>query len=207
MWSLLWFWSSVLTVRPEAVITQWEKNKEEFNQELAVKMIARLKQSIAINSLDANSYLLMAKYYETLTKNKLGQYAELAELAYKNAIKHQPSWDYAWARLAQFYSNQQPINEINLMHALSKSILLGSYERKSQKIIIPLLFKHWPLFTNKEHVQANKIIKQALTYNPHAILTLKSARKYQQLRTLEPLLKQEWHKDRMRYYLRHSVNE
>jgi hypothetical protein len=38
------FWSSVITVRPEAVITQWEQNKKEVNQALGIIMIARLRQ-------------------------------------------------------------------------------------------------------------------------------------------------------------------
>jgi len=58
-------------VRPEAVITQWEQNKEEINQALAVQMIARLKQSIAINPLDANNHLLIARYYEVLTTDNI----------------------------------------------------------------------------------------------------------------------------------------
>lgn len=207
------FWSSVLTVRPEVIITQWEKNKEEINQTLAITMIARLKQSIAINPLDANSHLLMARYYEALTNSEsnteLDQYTELAEKAYKIAIKHQPSWDYAWAKLALFDSEQQQLNEINLMHALSKAMLLGPYERESQKVIIPLLFKHWPLITSNklDQAQATKIIKHALKHHTHALLTLNSAKKYNQLTTLAPMLTKKWHKNRLKKYLREATND
>ena len=217
LWSLLWFWSSVLTVRPEAVITQWEQNKEEINQALAVTMIARLKQSIAINPLDANSHLLMARYYEALINIELNnkgntkpnQYTELAEQEYKNAIKHQPSWDYAWGKLANFYSNQEQLNEANLMHALSKAMLLGPYERKNQSVIIPLLFKHWQLIeSNKQDLaQATKIIKHALKYHTHALLTLNSAKKYNQLSTLAPMLTKKWHKNRLNKYLKEVAND
>ena len=203
------FWSSVITVRPEAIITQWEQNKEELNQALAITMIARLKQSIAINPLDANSHLLLARYYEALANSEPSQYAELAEKAYKIAIKHQPSWNYAWAKLALFYSDQQQLNEINLMHALSKAMLLGPYERENQKVIIPLLFKHWSLITNNKQAQtqATKIIKHALRYNTHAHLTLNSAKKYQRLTELSPLLTKQWHKNRLKKYLREATNE
>jgi hypothetical protein len=212
--SALWFWSIVLTLRPEAVISGWEKsNNEEINQELALKMIARLKHAIVINPLDANSHLLLARYYEVLTKRqpntKPNQYTELAQQEYKKAIKQQVSWDYAWARLASFYSNQQLLNEIDLMHALSKAMLLGPYERENQKIIIPLIFKHWPLVTKnkKEAIQATKIIKHALKYSPYALFILDTAKKYNQLTILEPLLTNKWHKNRLKKYLREVTND
>ncbi|HBY86826.1 MAG TPA: hypothetical protein DEO86_13240 [Colwellia sp.] len=211
--SVILFWSSVITVRPEAIITKWEQNKEEVNQALAISMIARLNQSIAINPLDANSHLLLARYYEALTNtetnSETNQYTEFAEQSYKIAIKHQPSWDYAWAKLANFYSNQQPPNKINLMHASSKAMLLGPYERESQKVIIPLLFKHWPLITNNKlaQAQATKIIKHALKHHTHALLTLNSAKKYNQLTTLAPMLTKKWHKNRLKKYLREATND
>ena len=221
LWSALWFYSSVLTVRPESVISQWEQNTkdkaEEINQVLALKMITRLKQSIAINPLDANSHLLLARYYEALTSNKprikenneLNQYTKLAELEYKIAIKHQASWDYAWAKQANFYSNQPELNTEPFMHALSKAMLLGPYERKTQAVIIPLLFKHWPLIANNKQAQtqATKIIKHALKYGTYAHLTLNSAKKYQRLAELSPLLTKQWHKNRLKKYLREAANE
>ena len=211
--SMILFWSSVITVRPEAVITQWEQNKEEIDQALAITMIARLKQSIAINPLDANSHLLLARYYETLTNSetnsKPNQYTELAEQSYKIAIKHQPSWDYAWAKLASFYSDQQQLNEINLMHALSKAMLLGPYERENQKVIIPLLFKHWSLIANNKQAQtqATKIIKHALRYYNHTHLTLNSAKKYQRLTELSPLITKQWQKNRLKKYVREAADD
>ena len=215
--SMILFWSSVITVRPEAVITQWEQNKEEIDQALAITMIARLKQSIAINPLDANSHLLLARYYETLTNSetntKPNQYTELAEQSYKIAIKHQPSWDYAWAKLASFYSDQQQqqqqLNEINLMHALSKAMLLGPYERANQQVIIPLLFKHWSLLeSNKQaHTQATKIIKHTLRYYSYAYLTLASANKYQRLTELAPLITKQWQKNRLKKYVREAADD
>jgi len=226
LWSALWFWSAVLTVRPEAVITQWQQsadqNKEAIEPVLALKMIARLKQSIAINPLDANSHLLMAKYYQMLASThpetspstnanvNTNQYTALAEQAYKKAIKHQPSWDYAWSELANFYSNQQPLNETKLITALSNAMILGPYESKSQQILIPLIFKHWPLITNnkqsKSQAQATKIIKHALKYS-NALLTLNSAKKNQQLTTLAPLLTKQWHKNFAKKYLKEAAND
>ena len=210
LWSLVWFWSSVLTVRPEVVITQWEHSSEKVNQELAIQMIARLKQSIAINPLNANSQLLLARYYEALTSAEPNQYSPLVEQAYKKAIKHQPSWDYAWTRLAIFYSNQKVVNEAKLITALSTAMSLGPYESKSHPLLIPLIFKHWQLITSnkqtKHQEQAIKIVKHALSYS-HALLTLNSAKKYQQLTTLAPLLTKQWPKNFVKKHLKVATND
>jgi len=218
LWSVLWFWSAVLTVRPEAVITQWEENKENVDEKLANNMITRLKRSIAINPLDANSHLLMARYYEFLThshpstrpnNNITNQYTQLAALEYKRAVQHQASWDYAWAKQANFYSNQPELNINAFKHSLSKAMLFGPYERKTQEVIIPLIFKHWPLLVNnkQQQYQAAKVIKHALKHYTHALLTLNSAKKYNQLPTLAPMLTQKWHKNRLKKYLREAAND
>lgn len=218
LWSVLWFWSAVITVRPEAVITQWEQsNTEHIDQALALKMITRLERSITINPLDANSHLLMARYYEALTTTELinasnsksNNYSTLAELEYKLATKHQASWDYAWARQAKLYSDRPVLNQDNFIHALSKVMLFGPYERKTQQVIVPLIFKHWPLLiSNKQALdQATKIIKHALKYHTNALLTLNSAKKYHRLKELAPLLTKKWHKNRLNKYLRDAANE
>ena len=222
LWSALWFWSSVLTVRPETVITEWERDNNEYiNQVLALKMLTRLEQSIAINPLDANSHLLMARYYEALAHNKPLQesndtkkiksnnYSEQAEKEYKLTIKHQPSWDYAWAKQANFYSHESKLNETAFIHAISKAMLLGPYEGKTQAVIIPLIFKHWSLlFKNKKNQeQAIRIIKHALKFHINALITLDAAKKYQRLAELAPLLTKKWHKNRLKKYLRETTHE
>lgn len=227
-------------MRPEAVLTQWQENikanekskaaqikagivqsanseentasiEEEYNPALALKMVARLNQSLDINPLDANSHLLIASYYQLLANNTPGEYKKftmLAAASYQQAIQHQPTWDYAWAKQANFYSNQLPINQAAVELALSKAVLFGPFERKTQEILIPLIFKHWPLlFDNKKNQeQSIKVIKHALKYS-YANLTLTSAKKYQRLTEIEPLLTKQWHKNRIKKYLREAAND
>lgn len=209
LWSALWLWSSVLTLRPEAIINQWEKDLGDFDKALAVEMIKRLNQSIAINNSDAKTHLLLAKYYELLAQNQVNQYSTLAEQAFKSAVKHQPTWDYTWSSLASFYSKQEPLNEVKLISSLSKAMLLGPYEHKNQKLLIPLIFKHWQLLSNieSEKLIATKVIKNALKYHITALHTLNSAKEYQQLSILEPMLSQQWHKKRLKKYLREDAND
>jgi hypothetical protein len=217
--SALWLWSSVLTVRPEQVISQWEKDQTTINIEMAESFIPRLERSIALNPLDANTSFLLARLYELLakTQNK-HKYSTLAENGYKAAIKKQPTWDYAWAKLANFYSNLVDINSATksqmsqiahsqkLTQALMQAIKLGPYEDKNQKLIIPLIFKHWFILQaetanrNQLQKQVKATIKHALKYHSNALLTLDSAKKYNKLEELGPLLEQKWHINRLNKY-------
>jgi hypothetical protein len=92
---------------------------------------------------------------------------------------------------------------------LSKAILLGPYEMKTQEIIIPLIFKHWSLLINNK-IKKSKIInilKHALKYRTHVDLTFDKAKKYQRLVELAPLLTKKWHKRKLKKYLRETTNE
>jgi hypothetical protein len=208
IWSVLWFWASILTVRPEKIVTQWEQGKLIFDEQLASELIAPLKQSLAINSLDANTQMILARIYERLANNsdkKQLDYNALAEQQYNKAILNQPTWDYAWARLANFYNRQQTTNTINreelVVGALTKAIDLGPYETNTQKMTIPLIFEHWKLLaSSKNGAQMEKVIQHALKYHTNALLTLDSAKQHEKLDVLEPLLSQQWHINRLKKY-------
>jgi hypothetical protein len=222
--SALWFWALILTVRPEQLIGQWEKDQTTINMEMAESFIPRLERSITLNSLDANTSFLLARLYELLAKAQhKHKYSALAENAYKATIEKQPTWDYAWAKLANFYSNlEEAMNTTSqtqtsphaqlqvtsqalskeLTQAFTRAITLGPYEDKTQKLVIPLIFEHWYALktarANREQVKA--IIKHALKFHGNALLTLNSAKKHNKLEELAPLLEQKWHINRLNKY-------
>jgi hypothetical protein len=226
--SALWFWALILTVRPEQVISQWEKDQTTINMEMAESFIPRLERSITLNSLDANTSFLLARLYELLAKAQhKHKYSALAENAYKATIEKQPTWDYAWAKLANFYSNlEEAMNTTSqtqtsphaqlqvtsqalskeLTQALIQAITLGPYEDKTQKLVIPLIFKYWYSLQTEpakhEHVknQVESIIRHALKYESTTLVILDSAKKYNRLEELDPLLKQKWHINRFNKY-------
>jgi hypothetical protein len=224
--STLYFWSALITIRPLKIVTAWEQNGSAFEQTLAIQLIPRLEQSIAVNPLRAESYLTLARLYDQLAHNdglvdkdigdktdrtnistqnqQLKQsYLNLAEVNYKNAIQQQPTWDYAWARLAAFYSHNNKQQKLTL-HVLNQAMLLGPYENETQKFIIPLIFEHGALVdefaANRE--QAEKIVKHALKFHTHAVLTLDAAKQFNKLDQLAPLLSQQWHKNRLTKYMK-----
>jgi len=211
LWAALWSWSALITVRPAKLLTQWQHKPAEFDQTLATSLLPRLEQSLAFNPADANSYLLLAGLYQLIAEhggetddkpnNQQQDYFDLAELNYKKAIQQQPTWDYAWAKLALFYSNNNYQAKLTLQ-ALNQSMLLGPYEDETQKIVIPLILKHWQNISQTPTglEQAADIIKHALKYYTHALLTLDAAKQFNKLDQLTPLLSQQWHKNRLKKY-------
>jgi hypothetical protein len=225
--STLWFWSALITIRPLKLITAWEQQSSAFEPILAIELIPRLEQSIAINPLRAESYITLARLYEQLVHNSdlvndnksdttnspapnqqqtrnqqpNQNHLNLAELNYNLAIQQQPTWDYAWARLAAFYSHSRKQEQLTLK-VLSRAMLLGPYESKTQKIIIPLIFEHWALINKTQDMgeQAEKIVRRALNSYPHVHLVLSAAKEFNKFDELAPLLSKQWQKNSLKRY-------
>jgi hypothetical protein len=221
LYSALWFWSSVLTVRPAQLLSQWQHKPAEFDQALAIKLIPRLKQSLSFNAGDASTYLLLAELYQMLAAHEAvssgyleqtQSYLHLAEDNYKKAIQHQPTWDYAWAKLATFYDQQLTENAVKgnqlekqshakpfsntqnrtfllMSWSLKRSIKLGPYESNTQRLILPLIFKHFELLPNKSSI--NKVLKHTFTFKKNASLALALAKKFKRLDVVAPFLVSE----------------
>lgn len=200
-WCLLWAWASLTTIKVEKTIIQWELNKSPFSIEESQAFESRLHRSLKLNSLSANTHLLLARLYQLQAINLLDENQknkiDNAEKHYLSALKKQPSWDYAWAKLANFYSDFYQNLEVThkkieqqLLSAINQTIFNGPYERESQRIIIPLLFKHWDLIssssTNK--TQAEKVLLHSTEYRDNRHLAFKASKTYNKIHVLIPLL-------------------
>lgn len=200
LWSALWFYSSVLTVRPEKVITQWEKKLKIVDETLLNRMITRLKLSLLLNPTDANTHFILARFYEQLavtetdTDKKLQKYIQLAEYEYKKAISKQPSNGYLWAKLANFYSVTSQVDQV-IFNALYLAIEYRKYERETQEVIIPLLLKYWDKLPNKIKNHSENLIRHAFKHRINASSLILQAKSTKTLTIINPLLTKKWHKD------------
>ena len=213
-WSLLWAWASITTIRAEQVITQWEQNKKKFAVDESHRFEARLLNSLKLNPLSANTYLLLGRLYEQQAVNLNSQAQrkaiENSEKYYLVTLKKLHTWDYAWSRLANFYSNfygqlnsYDNINvEKKLQEAITQTIFIGPYELESQKTIIPLLFKHWELISksNTTKEQAEQILLHSTQYRESLYTTLTSAKRYNKIDVLTSLLTNKKHIQTLIHY-------
>jgi hypothetical protein len=235
LWAVLWSWSALITIRPANLLSQWQQKPAEFDALVATTLIPRLNNSLLLNPSDANVYLVLATLYQLLAEhegaagNELNNqhtqnvnrsqneitsqeqnqsYLGLAEANYKKAIQHQPTWDYAWAKFALFYSNNNSQKKMTIQ-SLNQAMLLGPYENATQKIVIPLIFKHWQRVSQipTSLKQAEDMIKHALKFNTHAHLTLNAAKQFNKLDQLAPLLSQQGHKNRLEKYKKEYKKE
>jgi hypothetical protein len=216
--SALWLWSSVLTVRPEKLLSQWQQKPAEFDKALATSLLPRLKQSLAFNASDANSYFLLAGLYQLLAEhggetgdkpnNQQQDYFDLAEANYKKALQQQPTWDYAWAKLASFYNNNNYQVKLTLP-VLNQAMLLGPYELETQKILIPLIIEHWAFVSEVPAMseQAEKILRQSLKFGTNARLVLEAAKQFNKLDELTTLVTTHSHINRLKKYKKEHAKQ
>lgn len=219
LWALSMAWASIITVRAEKTIIEWEQGKKAFNLEASYSFENRLKYSVSINTLNANSHLLLARLYEhralkTTDKNKQYKDLVLAEKHYINTIEKQPSSYYTWARLAYFYNkyiNQIIINKKStvpeqqlIINTIIQAINLGAFEAKSQRILIPLIFQHWDVLFNKEHVKPEllRIIKTPFKNSTNLLMVLNEAKKHNKLYTLKPYVTAQWQKNFLKKHMK-----
>ncbi len=200
LWSVLWLWAALLTVRAEKLITLWEQQPGDFNPQQAVQLTPRIKQSLLLNPLDANTHFLLARLYELVGND------DFAEEQYQIALYRQPSWDYAWAKLANFYSQMdvanKPEQEQLALQALMQAMALGPYELATQQVVIPLIFKYWQPIALAPNIESRalQILGHALQYDANADLTLNTAKQYKNLTILEPLLNNESQRNTLSRY-------
>ncbi len=212
LWAIIWCWSSLLTVKVEKTINAWEDKKIEFNLEESNNYIPRLQRSLALNPFSANTNLLLARLYDlkTIYSNTIDapHFFENAEKNYKLAIQKQPTWDYAWAKLANHYHllniNTKQVHNTNLLlkTTLIKAMNVGPYERSTQRVIIPLIFKYWQLInTSEQHLKlTRKILIHATTYRDNRNLTFNMAKNHNLITKLLPLIKDKKQRKILLYY-------
>lgn len=221
LWALSIAWASIVTVRAENTIIEWEQGKKAFNIEASYSFENRLKSSISINALNSNNYLLLARLYEYRALNatdKNEQYKDLflAEQYYIQSIEKQPSSYYTWARFAYFYNkyiNQISIDKKNstpkqqlIINTITQAIELGAFEAKTQPILIPLIFQHWDILFNKEHVKSTllKILKTSFKSDTNSLIILNEAKKHHKLYTLKHYITKQWHKNFIKKHIEKS---
>jgi hypothetical protein len=201
----MWFWAEVIKARPEKTIIQWELNKTPFDSEQALLFENRLLSAISLHSTNAHTHLLLARLYTLHVDNSATSiactncvnYVLLAENQYIQSTTLQPTWDYAWAKKAEFYdkvlTNKIELSSLitKLNSSLLKAVYLGPYERATQKTIIPLLFKHWQVTASndKHKEQILLIFEHSLQYRTNTRLVITEAIAQKMLPIIEPLIK------------------
>ena len=79
---------------------------------------------------------------------------------------------------------------------------VGPYERSTQRVIIPLIFKYWQLInTSEKHLKlTKKILIHATTYRDNRNLTFNMAKNNNLICKLLPLIKDEKQIKLLLYY-------
>lgn len=196
--------SLALTVRPSKILDSQNSINGALDANIVNKMISRLELSIKINPWNSNGQLLLGEYFRILAiqqrtlgnNSESNQYFYLSELAYLKAINLQPTWHIAWAKLAALYGELEPNESRKFVGAYTKAMLLGSFEEKSQAILIPLVFQHWNVLLKENKEQIVTMLAHAVKYsNIHFRTSLELAKNdKEKLYLLSQVVSKTWHK-------------
>ena len=189
-WSLIWSWAEVITVRAEKTINKWEQQKAPFNNDQAQLFEKRLLNASVLQPNKGQTHLMLARLYTLYLTNCYSSecidYSSLAEERYNLAVMNSPTWEYAWARIANFYyitlnSNKHSlvIRKKQLIRALTNALRLGTYEDETQKLILPLLFEYWDeINQNSNKAYLNNMMIHIFKFNKNSTITLNLANNF-----------------------------
>ncbi|MFA3791380.1 hypothetical protein AB6T38_09705 [Aliiglaciecola sp. SL4] len=160
--------SSILIVKPEQTISQWENKNLPIDIEQAESIISRLSRAEKlsllpfkltdknkINELYSRLYLVLAEVEQSTANLQLAEY-------YALKMTHSaPSHYLGWTLLAQSRITRLDYTWED-QSALSKSLRLGPFERKNQIRLIPIIVEHWERLTSKNKLLANNMLRASL---------------------------------------------
>jgi len=176
------FKADIVTVLPANLVSQWEKYIKPFSYQQAMQMISRLDDST--NTRDNN--FLKAKLFERIAKStkdpteRENFYLEAKNQYLSNTII-EPTNAMNWAKIAYINNLMLKKNkQVIVLRNLFLAIRLGPYEPKTQRVMVPLIFKYWSYIkADKDILIITKaIIKHCLTYKVNADITRENAKKY-----------------------------
>jgi hypothetical protein len=193
VWTMVWGVSGVLTIKPEYLLSQWEK-KGQMDDLNAWKNAHRsLELANRINPGNPNIMLGMASIYEwramqsPIWTSYARDYRTKSVNKYRQVLKNRPTWGIAWASLAQ---NKFLLQEVDheMWSSMSNAIKYAPWEIAVQRKIIWLGIATWKISPQDLKVQVKKIIIGGLR-NPYLRdFVLKTVVQYQWQENLKLLL-------------------
>ncbi|GAC12897.1 hypothetical protein [Aliiglaciecola lipolytica] len=197
------FVASLLLVRPENTISQWEKDKQQASLEDTKQILTRIELAeksavgaftindpIKINELKSRLFLINTTLEQSQNHYKQAhQFSlQLTELA--------PSHYLGWTLLAQTQLSNPDYNW-NDQNALTRALETGPFERKNQVRLLPLLIEHWSLLNAKNQELARVMLNSSLNELHTAYVAIRAMRKFNNASTFSELLASSKYHERL----------
>lgn len=201
--SFQFFVASLLLVKPENTISQWEKGKANINLVEAEQILTRLVRAetsamgllktydpVKINELRSRLFVLQAKR-ESPQEN----YRQAREYA-SRVTELAPSHYLGWALLAQAQLSD-PGYIWKDQNALTKALTTGPFERKNQTRLFRLLIEHWELLSRENKQLTWAMHNSALSDRHTAYMVTRTMRKYKKTAIFSELLSSSTNSERL----------
>ncbi|GAB2681966.1 hypothetical protein [Aliiglaciecola aliphaticivorans] len=200
--------SSILIIKPEYTISQWEERKQKLDCTEALQLLERLQRAenqsfvgihlideLKINELYSRLYLVLAN-----TK-KPNSNLESAKLYATRLIESAPTHYLGYTLLTQSILDSQT-DLVDWQSALNKSLTLGRFEIKNQIRLLPIIIQHWENITLENKELALPMLHQVLNDIHTDYIAAKYMRKFNNIAPFEKLIENSRNQDRIRRMLK-----
>lgn len=170
--------ASIISTRPDMAIVDLERHATIKDINTIEQHISRLKIAINLFPVNANLYSLTGRYLSLLSQLNNQTPSESPNYFFATAIKLEPTV-YQHRSWHVLYLYKQNGWTLELNESLETALILGKYERLSQKILLPIAFKNWEKLTPRNQQYIHQMLDNMFSTHIHFFrLALKVAQKY-----------------------------
>jgi hypothetical protein len=183
--------ADIHAARAQSYIRSWWKGGKTPNDEEWEKVRNILDRSLARHHefppyIELLGTINLTRSLNILLDETEAEKARLkAEGYFRDVVKARPSWPYAWANILWIKSENGDYDE-EFFHALDRSMALGSWESKVQRIVTDTTLSAWNKLDEATRQKALQVIAQALHRQSKQIIEL--ANFYGSMEIICPLL-------------------
>ncbi|MDO6712869.1 hypothetical protein Q4567_19200 [Aliiglaciecola sp. 2_MG-2023] len=199
--------SSILIIKPEYTISQWEDGRGKLDNTEALQILDRIQRAenqsilgihfvdeLKLNELYTRLYLILA---QTQKQNiHLGS----AERYATKVIDKAPSHYLGYTLLTQSIVDSQT-DHTEWQITLKRSLTLGRFEINNQRRLLPIIIQHWEKLTPENRELALPMLNQALNDIHSDYIAAKYMRKYNNVMPFEKLIENSKNQDRINQIL------
>jgi hypothetical protein len=163
--AICWSWAD-LTVRSTRAPESPAKI-DGMTQERWHTAVRRLRQSRALNPLEANYAAELGRHYAWLAWMSQGipgesaGYRNNSRASYLDAIRHRPTWGFSWVNYAEADLLARGINA-STHFALRRAMALALYEPRAQLKVLALGFSLWDELSKEVREEVRDTLKRAV---------------------------------------------
>ncbi len=195
-WALAWGWADLGAVSPRLAMLEWREQVRAPNEDEWRKARDRLENIYRVHPFNASYSADMARVYEwrgldfPLWSGESKENRARAIDFYRKALARRPTWAFAWVNLARTKVLNQEVDK-EVFTALEKAMVFSPWAPDVQLKVIELGLALWNDLPDVQRAQVIATVRRAIRHDNGIPLIVQTARRYDRLEHLLPLMTDE----------------